>query len=205
MAASKDRSIMLPNVRLSYFYGFLPMTGKNDKGQDTSNYCTHAIMGPDHLVLPAVKALIKDVGLAAWADQATAVLTQLAGQDRLCLHKGDVSKAGQDGYAGNFYISANSKVRPTIIDGNRAPLVAADGRPYSGCYANVMVNIWAQTGGGYGKRINAQLMGVQFLRHGEAFGGGRVAAPEEFGVVASDADGAEPAQAAGDATDDLLA
>jgi hypothetical protein len=204
MADSKrtDLTILLNDspqhpVRLSYFYGFRPMESTNDKGQKTQNYCTHAILGPSHPDVAKLVLLMKEAAKAAWGTNADAVYAQLKAQDRLAVHVGDVSKPGQDGYAGNMFVSANSKVRPTIIDGNRVQLTESDGRPYSGCYGNVMVNIWAQATGQYGKRINAQLMGVQFTRHGDAFGGGRVAAPEEFGIVAGDMDGPAPATSGG--------
>jgi hypothetical protein len=65
--------------------------------------------------------------------------------------------------------------------------------PYSGCHANAIINIWAQNNK-WGKRVNAGLTGVQFLRHDVRLSGaGKVASLEEFGVVATDADGAAPA------------
>lgn len=195
--------LTLKNVRLSYFYGFKPMIGQNDSGKETANYTTHAIMGPEHPDLARVKAAIREVAQKGWPTSHDAVLKQLAAQDRLCLHNGSVSKAGQDGYEGNFYVSANSKTRPTIVEtrnGQNVVLTEADGRPYSGCYANVMIAIYAQGGDGkpskFGKRVNAQLMGVQFKGHGEAFGGGRVAKPDEFGIDPADADGDAPGAAA---------
>jgi hypothetical protein len=72
-----------------------------------------------------------------------------------------------------------SKGRPLVIDRNRDPLTAADGKPYSGCYVNVSIDVWAQDNK-YGKRINAQLKGIQFVRDGDAFGGGAPASPDEF-------------------------
>lgn len=194
-----QKVILLTDVRLSYFYGFQPMQGTNDAGKATINYCTHAILTPTNPVLAQFRAAQREIAQAGWPSTWENVLKELSGKDRLALHSGDISKPGQDGYAGNFFVSANSKVRPTIVEtrgGVNVPLVEADGRPYSGCHANVMVAIYAQGADGkpskYGKRINAQLMGVQFLRHGEQFGGGRVAKPEEFGLTAQDADQAAP-------------
>lgn len=203
---NQDNVITLMDVRLSYFYGFQPIRGKNDQGKETVNYCTHAIFAPNSPAHLAVKALQLKVAKAGWPSSWENVLKELSGKDKLVLHDGNISKPGQDGYADNFFVSANGKVRPTIIEtrgGVNVPLVESDGRPYSGCYANVMVSIWAQDAegkkpSGYGKRINAQLMGVQFVCHGESFGGGRVAKPEEFGLVATDADAA-PAAAPADA------
>ena len=62
------------------------------------------------------------------------------------------------------------------------PLTAADGRPYAGCYVIANVELWAQDNN-YGKRINASLRGVQFLRDGDAFSGGGAASEDEFDEV----------------------
>ena len=70
----------------------------------------------------------------------------------------------------------------------RSPLVAADGKPYSGCHVNVIIDVWAQDNQ-YGKKINAQLQGIQFLRDGEAFSGGGVAADQsDFEEITEGAD-----------------
>jgi hypothetical protein len=77
-------------------------------------------------------------------------------------------------------------VRPTVINRDRTPLTAADGVIYSGCHGNVQVEVWAQDNS-YGKRINAQLLGVQFTRDGDSFGGGtQPAKPDDFADLSAD-------------------
>lgn len=200
--------------RLSYAYLFDGYEGESDDGKKTVSYCTHVIVDPntpaDSLrglksgkeYLAMIKAAQREVAVAGWGDNADNVLKELQGKDKLALHAGDISKPGQEGYAGNFFLSTNSKVRPTLVEtkeGRNVQLVKADGRPYSGCWAVVHLAMYPQGANGkpskYGKRINCQLMGVQFVKHGDAFGGGRVSAPEEFGVIAGDADAAAPAGA----------
>lgn len=188
-------SIQFP-LRLSYFYGFEPYTNTDKAtGKVSKSFCTHLILPPDHPAIAKVKAAQRVAAIGMWKDQAEAMLVALAGQDRLCLHSGNISKPGQDGYKDNFYVSASSKKRFTIVDCDRRPLTEADGRPYSGCFANAIIQVWAQNNS-YGKRINAQIAGVQFTRNGDSFGGGRVAAPEEFANVSAEgADSAAPAAA----------
>jgi hypothetical protein len=190
MTDHKDEAqILIQNCRLSYFYGFDGY--KND--DDSISYCTHAIIAADHPQLQQIKDLQRKVATDMWKDKAGEVLVQLAAQDRLAIHKGDVSKPGQPVYAGKLYLSCNSKIRPTMVDGKRSPITAKDDLLYSGAWANVIVKLWPQANQ-FGKRVNAQLMGVQFVKHDERLGGGgRVAAAEEFGVVATDADSAAPA------------
>lgn len=95
-----------------------------------------------------------------------------------CLHEG--SEKEYEGYGDdNMYVSATSKTRPTVVDFDRSPLTAEDGKPYAGCYVNAVIRLWAQDNQ-FGKRINAQLQGVQFANHGDAFGAGVFNAAEHF-------------------------
>lgn len=188
--AEKKQSFeyLLRKVRTSYFYGFKPYKGDDGK----ESYCTHLILGRDHVDFGPLQALIKSVAVAEWGDGADAVLKQLVAQDRLCIHNGDVNKPGEDAYKGKVYVSTNSKKRFTIIDRDRSPLTEADGKPVSGDMVNAKINLWAQNNQ-FGKRINAQIMGVQFVQEMEHLsGGGRVAAAEEFGIEADTADEAAP-------------
>lgn len=197
-AKSKDEDcILVSNARLSYFYGFKPYEG--DDGN--KSYCAHLIIPESHPQMGAIQKLIRKVAENKFKGQADVVLKQLAAQDRLCIHRGDVSKPGQDAYKGKLYISASSKIKPRILATvggiNQEIDEDHDSAPYSGAWANVKINIWAQNNK-WGKRINAGLMGVQFVRHDDRLSGaGRVASIEEFGLAASDAD-ADIGSAGGD-------
>lgn len=92
-----------------------------------------------------------------------------------------------DGYEGMFFISSNNRTRPTVVDRDLTPLVAEDARPYSGCFVNASITLWSQDNQ-YGKRINANLKAVQFVKDGEAFGVKPADAEEEFDVIESDDD-----------------
>ncbi len=76
-------------------------------------------------------------------------------------------------------LNASNKARPLVLDRDKTPLTAADGKPYSGSYMNVSLEIWAQDNN-FGKRINATLKGVQFVGDGDSFGGGAPASPDDF-------------------------
>lgn len=84
-----------------------------------------------------------------------------------------------DGYEGMFYIASNNKTRPTVVDRGRNPVAEEDGVIYAGCVVNGTVTLWTQDNK-WGKRINANLRGVQFDSEGEAFGVAPVDAEEEF-------------------------
>ena len=55
-----------------------------------------------------------------------------------------------------------------MIDRDKTPLTEEDGKIYSGCYVNAIVELWSMNNE-YGKRICGNLLGVQFFRDGEAF------------------------------------
>ena len=97
--------------------------------------------------------------------------------DKICLKDGDES--GRDEYEGHFTLKAANNKRPKVIDRDKTPLTEDDDKPYSGCYVNAVVDLWYQNNG-YGKRVNANLLGVQFYKDGEAFESGSVADDDDF-------------------------
>lgn len=216
--SSTQVEVMLKNVRLSYAYLAKPYQGKREDGSISETYTCHALMpkdldGKPHPGIELIKAATRQVAQAAWPQDWQAKLQALAAQDKIALHDGDVTKQGKDGYKGMFFVSANNAQKaPTVlatIDGQNA--VIPEGHPlypYSGCWANVKVAVWAQSPASkpvkWGPRVNVQLMGVQFVKHDSAFGGGgRVADANEFELVAGDADDPAPTAPA-DATGGLL-
>lgn len=99
------------------------------------------------------------------------VIKSKVGSDKLCLKDGDES--GRDEFAGCYTIKASTKKRPLVIDRDRTPLTEDDNKIYAGCYVNAIFTLWGQSNS-YGKRVNAQLDGVQFSRDGEPFGDGGI-------------------------------
>lgn len=88
----------------------------------------------------------------------------------LCVRDGD--EENWDGYPDHWYIAASCEEGEPLllIDRHKNDVTKKDGLLYSGAYVNLRVRIWAQDNK-WGKRINAQLQGVQFVEHGEPFGG----------------------------------
>ena len=167
--------LKLENVRLAFPQLF---EAKTVNGEGEPAFSASFLFAPDH---PAAKPLAdaqEEVGKAKWGAKWPQVKKEMEAKDRMALHDGD-AKASYAGFEGNLYVSARNKVRPTVVDTDRSPLVAADGKPYAGCYVTALVELWAQDNA-YGKRINASLRGVQFKRDGDAFSGGSVATDDEF-------------------------
>lgn len=177
--------LMLNNVRLAFPQLFKPTT-VNGEGEPA--YSASLILPPNHPQAEAIREAQEKVGSEKWGAKWAAVKKELTAKDRFALHDGD-SKTQYDGFEGNLFVATRAKqsARPTVIDRNKTPLTEADGRPYAGCYVNASIELWAQDNA-YGKRINAQLRGVQFYRDGDSFAGGAPASADEFGDVEEGAD-----------------
>jgi hypothetical protein len=174
--------ILLKNVRLAFPNLFEATTvGSDPKAKP--RYSAMLILGADHPQLKEISDAMIAVAKEKWGAKAADVYKSLKASDKLALHDGD-TKSQYDGLSGNFFVSAAAQenARPTVVDKNRSPLTAKDGKPYAGCYVNASIDIWAQDNN-FGKRINAQLRGVQFAADGDAFSAGRPADADEFEEV----------------------
>ena len=162
-----NMKIRLLNVRLAFPALF---EAKTVNGEGAPAYSAAFILGPDHPQVKDLEAAIEAVAKAKWGAKAEGILALMKKQDKTALHDGDL-KMNYTGFAGNYYVSARSQTRPTVVDANKTPLIATDGKPYAGCYVNAVVELWAQDNS-YGKRVYDSLGGVKFVKDGESFGGG---------------------------------
>jgi hypothetical protein len=97
--------------------------------------------------------------------------------DKRCLKDGDESD--YDGYEGNWSLKAANSKRPTVLNRDKTPLTEDDEVLYAGCYVNVVIDLWVQNNK-FGKRVNANLYGVQFVKDGEPFGMGPIDVTDDF-------------------------
>jgi hypothetical protein len=168
--------LKLHNVRLSFPSLFRKAVFS---GEETKYEGTFLINKEDQAdkiaeIEAAVKTLIKDNLKGAKLPS-----------DKICLRDGnDVDYAGYDGH---MSIKASSAKRPLVLDRDRSPLTEDDNRLYAGCYVNAVIELWAQNNQ-YGKRINANLLGVQFFKDGEPFSDGVTASADDFDDFADDMD-----------------
>lgn len=105
--------------------------------------------------------------------------------DKICLKDGD--DIPYDGYEGTFAIKASNARRPMVIGRDKSPLTEDDGIIYAGCYVNAIIELWAQNNS-WGKRVNANLLGVQFAKDGEPFGDGVSVGADDFDIIDDDLD-----------------
>lgn len=113
-----------------------------------------------------------------WKGKETEVVTQLKAADRLFVHDGD-AKADTPGYKGNLYINSSAKTQPRVIDENGNDIKATSGKIFPGVYGLTILEPWAQDNQ-FGKRVNATLLGVQYIRDGERLAGGSVATADDY-------------------------
>lgn len=160
--------VKMHNVRLSF-----PSLFNTEKfgGEDTGKFAaTFLLDKTDHA------DLIKEIQSAMQSVADEKLKGKLPPADKLCLKDGD--ETDREEMAGKMTIKASGKKRPLVIDRDKTPLNEEDGKPYAGCYVNAIIDVWAQNNE-YGKRVNAQLNGVQFFGDGEPFGAPGIDA-EEF-------------------------
>lgn len=172
--------IKLSNVRLAFPELF---EAKTVNGEGEPAFSAAFLIEKDDPQIAGIKSAINAVGKEKWGAKADENLKKLIAGDRTALHDGNL-KSDYAGFADMFYISARNKTRPLVVDRNHTkdnpkPLNQADGKPYAGCYVNASIELWVQDNK-YGKRINASLRGVQFVKDGDAFSGGGSAKVDEF-------------------------
>jgi hypothetical protein len=172
--------VRIQNVRFNYtnslFTAQVPQ-----QGEGKAKFSVVAIIPRDHPQLAEIKAAMSETAVAKWGAKAGETLKQLQAGDRLCLHDGD-AKSDKAGYAGNLFINASNELRPLVVGPSQEVLTAADGKPYSGSYGNIIVEFWAQDNK-FGKRVNASLMGAQHVKDGDRLAGGGIAAADDFEAI----------------------
>lgn len=178
----------LINVRLAFPDIFEP---KDFNSNGNFKFSGTFILDPEEHkdLIKEISANITAVAKEKWGAKAEAHMKLMASTGKLCLRSGD-DKPDYDGFEGKMYIAAGSSTRPYIIDGKKNILAASDGKPYAGCFVNGVIELWAQDNK-FGKRINAELKGMQFVSDGDAFGSGAPANADDFDELEATTEGVD--------------
>lgn len=93
--------------------------------------------------------------------------------DKLCLRDGE--DKGRAEYEGYQVLTAGHRSKPLVVAKDGATIITdeEDSPIYAGCYVNAKIRLWAQDNT-YGKRINAELIAIQFVRDGDPLDGSYV-------------------------------
>ena len=99
------------------------------------------------------------------------------GAIKLPLRDGDVERPDDENYKDAYFINANSRTAPQIVNCKVQPILDRD-EVYSGCYARVSITLYAFNSNG-NKGIACGLGNIQKLEDGEPLGG-RSSAASDF-------------------------
>lgn len=149
-------------VRLSYAHLFEPHA---IEGNEPKYSVSVIIPKTDTETLKAIKEAVneaKEQGKSKWGGKVPPTL-------KTPLRDGDAERPDDEAYANCYFLNANSKNKPGIVDQNVQPILDAT-EVYSGCYARLTLNFYAYSASG-NKGIAAGLGNVQKLEDGEPLGG----------------------------------
>lgn len=176
-------------VRFGFAHLFEKRPGMKNADGTTSppKYELTPIIKPGGANEERVTAAIIAVAKEKWGDNWKSFYDDFE-EDQKGLRKGDKKKnqAGEiyDGFEGNLFVTARNENRPGVFDRQATPVVGGDdGAPYSGCFGNVEIDVWALKKHGVKKRIVIDLLGAQKTRDGDAFGAG--SAPSKASAFAN--------------------
>lgn len=178
-ATRKETKVTTGKVRLSYCHLFEPhaMEGNEPK------YSTAILIDKkDTSTINAIKEAIelaKKNGVSKWGGKVPPTL-------KTPLRDGDEERPDDEAYEGCYFLNANSKQRPGVVDQDVQPILDAT-EVYSGCYGRLTLNFYAYNANG-NKGIAAGLGNVQKLEDGEPLGG-TSRAEDDFGTVESSDEG----------------
>ncbi len=179
---NKSQIIKLKNVRISHAHIF---KAKDYEGDGNFKYSANALLDPS---IPAHAATIKKLkklmyGLAKQEWKGKVKLKP----EKYFMRDGNEEETIRPEHEDMWVVVASNSKRPVVVDRDRTPLAAGDGKPESGDYVNMNISVWVQSNS-WGKRINANLIGVQFAKEGEKFGSQLPSAEEQFEAMDFDDD-----------------
>lgn len=177
----EDGCILVKNVRLSYPHLFQKW-GKNEG--DKKKYSATFLMDK--------KTHAADI--KALGSHIAALMTEYfkgrIPSDKLFMKDGG-GENGKPETEGYFILKASEDRAPDVINRDKSRINEDDDIVYAGCYVNVLLRPWKQQNN-FGKRVNANLLAVQFVKDGERFSGiERPDTNEAFEEVPDDFDGVD--------------
>lgn len=96
------------------------------------------------------------------------------------LRDGDVDRPDDEAYKNSYFINANSKTAPGIVDADRQPILDRN-EVYSGCYGRASISFYAFNSNG-NRGIACSLNHLQKFADGESLGG-KSSAEEDFADI----------------------
>lgn len=175
--SNRTKVITGKNTRLSYFHGWEPVSINSSP----ERYSVSVLIPKDdtetvNAINNAVNTAIEEgIGKFGGKKPNKASL-------KLPLRDGDTER-NDEAYAGHWFINANSRTAPQIVDKAVKPILDRD-EVYSGCYARVSLNFYAFNSNG-NKGIACGLGNIQKIKDGEPLGG-RSSTTDDFRTETDD-------------------
>ncbi|AAQ63371.1 conserved phage protein [Burkholderia phage BcepNazgul] len=165
-----DGTMRIENVRASYPHLAKPYKGDDQEGQEKYSLVGFIEKDLAKSVLEVMKKM-RDEMLREKNDG------KKIPTDKFFFRDGDAS--GKDEYEGCYTINASETKRPSVRGADKRLLGEREieNTIYAGCRVNILINPWWQDNK-FGKRINANLLAVQFVRDDEPIGEGRISEDE---------------------------
>jgi len=168
---NQTAKVITGKVRFSYAHLFKPVA--ISEGQEPKFSVCLLIPKTDKETLKKIKAAIeaaKTQGISMWGGKAPANL-------KTPLRDGDEERPDQPEYEGMFFINANAKTRPGIVDKDLNEILDSS-EVYSGCYGRASINFYPFNQAG-NRGIGCGLNNVQKIADGDYLGG-RSKAEDDF-------------------------
>ena len=162
--------VVTGKVRFSYLNAFEP---KSVNGGDEKYSVSLIIPKSDKKTISDINAAIeqaKQDGKGKFGGKVPASL-------KLPLRDGDLERTEDESYKGCYFVNANSKDRPGVVDKNVKAILDPN-ELYSGCYGRASITFYAFNQNG-NKGIACGLQNIQKLADGEPLSG-RSRAEDDF-------------------------
>lgn len=173
------QEIILKDVRIAFPDIWEP---RAFQGEGQVRYSAQFPIQPGSANETALDAAMLAAATQKWEARAKDVLADLVSRDKVCFVKRQkLNKKGEpvNGFESMWALSASADPakgqKPLVVNRNLQPVGKTDGVIYAGCRVDVKLSLWAQDSPKWGRRVNAQLLVVQFRADADAFGGGAVA------------------------------
>ena len=170
MENNNKTKIVTGKARFSYANVWEP---KSINGGDEKYSVSLIISKDDKKTVAEIKAAIevaKQDGKAKFGGKVPANL-------KLPLRDGDIDRPDDEAYKNSYFVNANSKDRPQIVDKNVRPILDQS-ELYSGCYGRASITFYAFNQNG-NKGVACGLGNLQKLSEGEPLSG-RSRAEDDF-------------------------
>lgn len=164
--------VVIP-CRFSYFNCWEP---NSINGSEPKYSISAIIPKSDTETIKKIQAAIeiaKKESVAKWGGKIPANL-------KTPLRDGDIDRPEDEAYTDSYFLNANSKQAPQIVDKQVQPILDQS-EAYSGCYGRISVTFFGYNSNG-NRGVGAGLGNVQVLKQGASLGG-RTNAADDFDSV----------------------